>query len=79
MKLNKYLYKKFIEDHEEYVRPPDSWPITEEDVEDWIVEWYTSTYTNADGKGPRAPPMWLAGPRWYDRKKEKANEDSTDR
>tara|TARA_Y100001951_G_C11163799_1_gene196298 strand:+ start:413 stop:634 length:222 start_codon:yes stop_codon:yes gene_type:complete len=73
MKLNKYICKMLNE----------TWPSagipTEEVIEDWIVEWYTSTYTNVDGDEPRAPPMWLAGPRWYDRKKEKANENSTDR
>ena len=40
MKLSEYLYKKVTEDHEEYVKPPATWPITEEDIEDWLVEWW---------------------------------------
>ena len=33
MKLNKYLYKKFTQEHEEFVIPSKNWPFTEEDVE----------------------------------------------
>ena len=35
MKLNKYLYKKFTEEHEEFVIPSENWPFTEEDIEEW--------------------------------------------
>ena len=84
MKLNKYIYSKMLE--VEY----EALPWTEEDIEDWITEWYMDTFTE-EGLGkegsakPRPPPMWLAGPRWYDRRKrimeeakaaeEKANEE----
>ena len=47
--------------------------VTEEDIEDWITEWYMDTFKEinlGDSAGkPRPPPMWLAGPRWYDRRK----------
>ena len=64
MKLSEYLYKKVTEDHEEYVKPPDSWPITEKDVETWIIEWYNGEFNEVGCDGgipkPRMPPMWLA-------------------
>ena len=67
MKLNKYIVKKLNE----------TWPSkgipSEEDMEDWIVEWYNDTFKELgkpeDKDKPRGPPMWLAGPRWYDRKR----------
>ena len=67
MKLNKYLYKKFTEEHEEFVIPSENWPFTEEDVEKWIVEWYTDVFD-------KTPPMWLTGKRWYDRRQQKIDE-----
>jgi len=68
MKLNKYIYSKMLE--VEY----EALPWTEEDIELWIVDWYMETFQEVGcgktGKEkPRGPPMWLAGPRWYDRKK----------
>ena len=67
MKLNKYLYKKFTQEHEEFVIPSKNWPFTEEDVEEWIVEWYKDIYD-------RDPPLWLTGKRWYDRRQQKIDE-----
>ena len=67
MKLNKYLYKKFTQEHEEFVIPSENWPFTEEDIEEWIVEWYKDIYD-------REPPLWLTGKRWYDRRQEKIDE-----
>ena len=67
MKLNKYLYKKFTQEHEEFVIPSENWPFTEEDVEKWIVEWYKDVYD-------REPPLWLTGKRWYDRRQQKIDE-----
>ena len=73
MKLNKYIYKEVIkvwfgEGQEKEAQAL----LTEEDVEDWICEWYMSTFKEincgSDGK-PRLPPTWLAGPRWYDRRR----------
>ena len=58
MKLNKYLYEKLM-DEERDLSPV---PITEEDIEMWIFQWYESIYE-------RQPPLWLAGDRWYDRRK----------
>ena len=66
MKLNKFIFKKFTE--------PKDTPraLTEDQVEDWICEWYMETFKEIncgkDGK-PRMPPTWLAGPRWYDRRR----------
>ena len=58
MKLNKYIYEK-LNDEE---RNLSSNPITEEEIEMWIFQWYESIYE-------RHPPLWLAGDRWYDRRK----------
>ena len=63
MKLNKYLYNKLM-DEERDVSPV---PVTEDDIEMWIFQWYESVYD-------RKPPMWLAGDRWYDRRKRKIEE-----
>jgi hypothetical protein len=48
-------------------------PWTEEDIDGWIADWYMDTFKEINmgdtaGK-PRGPPMWLCGPRWYDRRK----------
>ena len=67
MKLNKYLYKKFTQEHEHFVIPSEDWPFTEEDIEQWIVEWYKDIYD-------REPPLWLTGKRWYDRRQQKIDE-----
>ena len=65
MKLNKYLYKKITERRHEEIHP-----LTEEDLDDWIADWYNDTFINIrDESKPRGPPMWLCGPRWYDRRK----------
>ena len=42
-------------------------PITEEDIEGWITEWYEEVYD-------RKPPLWLVGKRWYDRRQQKIDE-----
>ena len=42
-------------------------PITEEDIEEWITEWYKEVYD-------RTPPLWLVGKRWYDRRQQKIDE-----
>jgi len=83
MKLNKYIRQKLSE----------TWPVsgrreeeelfygnplpTEEDIEEWITEWYMESFkeinSGKDGK-PRTPPMWLAGKRWYDRRQQKIDE-----
>ena len=67
MKLNKYLYKKFTEEHEEFVIPSENWPFTEEDIEQWIVEWYKDIYD-------REPPQSITGKIWYDRRQQKIDE-----
>ena len=69
MKLNKYIYSKLKDDDGYYVEP------TEEDIEDWITEWYNDTFKDIDDEDkPRGPPMWLAGSRWYDRRRRKIAE-----
>ena len=75
MKLNKYIYEKLNE-----VANIAEWSdISEEEVEEWIVDWYMDTFQEI-GLGKegtakaRAPPMWLAGPRWYDRRAKKIKE-----
>ena len=72
MTLNKYIYAKLKEGNEDYLGYETNLP-TEEDIEDWITEWYMDTFKEVnlgDTAGiPRPPPMWLSGPRWYNRKK----------
>ena len=58
MKLNKYICKRLSE---------IDYAVTEDDVEEWIFEWYQEIYD-------RQPPMWLAGDRWDDRRKRKIKE-----
>jgi len=66
MKLNKYIYAKLKEGNEDYM----GYEATEEDIDDWIADWYNDTFINInDESKPRGPPMWLCGPRWYDRRK----------
>ena len=66
MKLNKYIYSK--------LEGVDVGTVTEEDIDDWIADWYNNTFKGLGCHGeqkdkPRGPPMWLCGPRWYDRRK----------
>ena len=71
MKLNKYIYAKLKEIEDE------TWvqSFSEEDVEDWITNWYNDTFKDIDDEDkPRGPPMWLAGSRWYDRRRRKIAE-----
>ena len=76
MKLNKYIYKQIV------AFLPEDAPIvptpTEEEIEEWIIEWYMDTFKEinmGDTAGtPRPPPMWLAGPRWYNRRDRKIKE-----
>jgi len=71
MKLNKYIHSKMLE--VEY----ENLPWSEDDVEDWIVDWYNDTFKELrEGakEVPRGPPMWLAGARWYNRRDRKIKE-----
>ena len=60
MKLNKYIYAKLKEGNEDYM----GYEATEEDIEEWIVDWYRSSFNEVGCDGdiptPRMPPMWLA-------------------
>ena len=77
MKLNKYIYKRLAESFEKNEYDwigKRSTVITEEDIDDWIADWYNDTFKGLGCHGehkdkPRGPPMWLCGPRWYDRRK----------
>ena len=76
MKLNKFIHKRLMEvaaSIETCWAEEPAKAVTEEEIEDWITEWYMDTFKEINlgdtaGK-PRPPPMWLAGPRWYDRRK----------
>jgi len=74
MKLNKYIHKEIIK-----VWEPARDLLSEEDIEGWIIDWYKDTFQEIGlGKGgiakARSPPMWLAGPRWYNRRDKKIKE-----
>ena len=72
MKLNEYIFKKFMN-----MSDPDTMSdyFTENDVEKWIVEWYMRTFKKVgcdgelddkyEGETARLPPMWLANWRKY--------------
>ena len=60
IKLSKFLYSKLTEGDGEPVFSVDT-------LDEWIAEWYHEVYD-------RAPPVWLSGPRWYDRRKRKIQE-----
>ena len=64
MKLNKYIYEKITN-----MFDPETMSdyFSEKDIERWIFLWYEEVYD-------RAPPMWLAGNRWYDRRAKKIKE-----
>ena len=67
MKLNKYIYEQLEKRQIRFLENED---VTEEDIDDWIADWYNETFPNfRDEDKPRGPPMWLCGPRWYDRRK----------
>ena len=73
MKLNKYIHSKMLE--VEY----EALPWSEDDIEQWIIDWYMDTFQEIgigrEGTAKaRAPPMWLAGPRWYNRRDRKIKE-----
>ena len=74
MNLNKFIYEKL---EEKQIRFLENETISEDDIENWICEWYMESFkeinTGRDGK-PRMPPTWLAGPRWYDRRRRKIAE-----
>ena len=75
MKLNKYIYAKLEEMQISFLaKETEVLAVTEEDIDDWIADWYTDTFKGLGCHGeqkdkPRGPPMWLCGPRWYDRRK----------
>jgi len=60
MKLSRFLNSKLTEG--------DGEPIFTVDIlDEWIAEWYEEIYN-------KTPPVWLTGPRWYDRRKRKIAE-----
>ncbi|SVE40729.1 uncharacterized protein METZ01_LOCUS493583 [marine metagenome] len=75
MKLNKYIYGKLEEMQISFLaKETEVLAVTEEDIDDWIADWYNDTFKGLGCHGekkdtPRGPPMWLCGPRWYDRRK----------
>ena len=71
MKLNKYIYAKLEEMQISFLaKETEVMAVSEEDIDDWIADWYNDTFINIrDESKPRGPPMWLCGPRWYDRRK----------
>ena len=59
MKLSKYLHNKMCTKGKYYLETR-----TEEHIEEWIVEWYRSEFSEVGCDGPvtkaRMPPSWLA-------------------
>ena len=58
MKLSKFICARItMEYHSGQV-----YKTLEEDIETWLTEWYKDIFD-------KDPPVWLAGKRWYDRRK----------
>ena len=58
MKLSKFICARItMEYHSGQV-----YKTLEEDIETWLTEWYKDIFD-------KDPPVWLAGNRWYDRRK----------
>ena len=58
MKLSKFICARItMEYHSGQV-----YKTLEEDIETWLAEWYKDIFD-------KDPPVWLAGKRWYDRRK----------
>ena len=66
MKLNEYIHKNLMQVAASIETCWKEYPeraITEEEIEEWIVEWYMGEFTEVgcSNKGDaRAPPSWLA-------------------
>lgn len=66
MKLNEYIHKNLMQVAASIETCWKEYPeraITEEEIEEWIVEWYMGEFTEGgcSNKGDaRAPPSWLA-------------------
>jgi len=79
MKLNKFIHKRLMEvaaSIETCWAEDPAKAVTEEEIEDWITEWYMDTFTEGglgkeSSSKARVPPLWLAGPRWYNRRDKK--------
>ena len=73
MKLSEFLFNKLMDE----VQPPPANMVktlgrviggfprvpTSKEIEEWIVEWYMSEFTEigcGKGNNSRAPPSWLA-------------------
>ena len=48
MKLNKYIFMCL----NDKLNAGDAYSITEDEIEEWILEWYKAKYA-------RLPPIWL--------------------
>ena len=58
MKLSKFICARItMEYHSGQV-----YKTLEEDSQTWLTEWYKDIFD-------KDPPVWLAGKRWYDRRK----------
>ena len=76
MKLNKWIHENLMETAASietcWAEEPAK-AVTEEDIEEWITDWYMDTFKEINmgetAGEARRPPLWLAGPRWYDRRK----------
>ena len=59
MKLSEYLHSKMCCKGKYYLETR-----TEEQIEEWIVEWYRNSFNEIGCDGtiaqPRVPPSWLA-------------------
>jgi len=76
MKLNEYIHKNLMQVAASIETCWKEYPeraVTEEEIEEWIVEWYGKTFHQpnlggvdgaAKGK-PALPPLWLAD--WHPR------------
>ena len=58
MKLSKFICARITMEY----HSGQLYKTLEEDIETWLTEWYKDIFD-------KDPPVWLAGKRWYDRRK----------
>ena len=64
MKLNEYLYEKIYAESRKMFEDEECEPLSADNIEKWIVDWYRSSFNevgcDGDIPSPRNHPMWLA-------------------
>ena len=64
MKLSEYLYEKIYAESRKMFEDEECEPLSADNIEKWIIDWYNESFTEIGCDGPiakpRMPPSWLA-------------------